>query len=68
MEQLMQGYFRGKPVNELNKVQLKLAVLYVDLHIREEADSNKLVQYCSLKVDLINRLMVLEKKEHQKIL
>ena len=64
----MQGYFRGKPVNELNKVQLKLAVLYVDLHIREEADSNKLVQYCSLKVDLINRLMVLEKKEHQKIL
>ncbi len=48
-----------EPNEELSKVQLELAINYLDKCILEEQNKAKVVEYCVMKVDLINELFLL---------
>ena len=49
-----------EPVEELNKYQIEMAINYLDKRIDEEPDKAKVMEYCVMKVDLINELMLLD--------
>lgn len=53
-----------EPVEELNKYQIEMAIDYLDKRINEESDKNKVMEYCVMKVDLINELMLLDNNAH----
>ncbi|QMU28349.1 hypothetical protein [Adhaeribacter radiodurans] len=61
MKQLLQGFFQDCPLEKLTKTQINEAILYIDTYIYEEPeDSAEMIQYCLLKIDLINKLIVLD--------
>ncbi len=55
--------FRGDTIEKLNRKQLQEVVLFIDSQIQEISDNFQIIQYCALKVEIINRLMALHKME-----
>ncbi len=53
-----------EPVEELNKYQIEMAINYLDKRIDEEPDKDKVMEYCVMKVDLMNELMLLDNNTH----
>ncbi len=53
-----------EPIEELSKVQLELAIDYLDKRILEEQNKGKVVEYCVMKVDLVNELILLDNNTH----
>ena len=66
MNQIKEDFFSEDNIDKLSKAQLKEAIQSIDSHITSEPNSNKIIQYCLLKIDLINKLMALDKKDHLK--
>ncbi|RDC63662.1 hypothetical protein [Adhaeribacter pallidiroseus] len=53
-----------EPVEELNKYQIEMAINYLDKRIDEEPDKAKVMEYCVMKIDLMNELMLLDNNSH----
>ena len=53
-----------EPVEELNRYQIEMGINYLDKRMNEEQDKAKVVEYCVMKVDLINELMLLDNNAH----
>lgn len=53
-----------EPVEELSKCQLQKAIDYLDKRIQEEPNKAKVIEFCVMKVDLMNELMLLDNNTH----
>ncbi len=53
-----------EPVEELDKYQIEMAINYLDKRIDEEPDKAKVMEYCVMKIDLMNELMLLDNNTH----
>ncbi|WP_158267656.1 hypothetical protein [Adhaeribacter arboris] len=49
----------------MTRIQVEAALLYLDYHRAAVTDTNQVIQDCVLKVDLINKLMALNKIDRQ---
>ncbi|WP_228466627.1 hypothetical protein [Adhaeribacter swui] len=56
-----------EPGQQLNKMQLEKTISYLDTCIEEEQNITKMLEYCVMKVDLLNELMLLENNHHLRI-
>lgn len=56
-------YVTPEPSTKRNRLALEKAIDYLDSRIIEEPDDRRVVEFCAMKIDLINELMQLGNKE-----
>lgn len=64
MKHFKKIYLQGKPIENLSKDILERALIQIDSCISLERNHTRVVQYCAVKVDIMNGMMVLDNNEH----
>ncbi|QMU29067.1 hypothetical protein [Adhaeribacter radiodurans] len=64
MQHLDRYILQEQSLDTLSRNQIEAAIIYIDTHLKDEADSHQVIRYCALKVELINRIMALDKNNH----
>ncbi|MDQ3291794.1 MAG: hypothetical protein M3Q05_10945 [Bacteroidota bacterium] len=63
MKYLEKYLFQQNSFDNLTRNQLAAAIIYIDTNLKNETDSYQVIRYCALKVDLVNRLMILDENK-----
>ena len=67
MKQIKNSNHQEEFIEELDRPQLEKAISYLDTRIQEEQDITRMMEYCVMKVDLLNELMFLDNNNHLRI-